>query len=64
MFATVAPNTFRIPISLVRCSAVNAAKPNKPRAEMMMVMIEKIRMMCETFISALYILLKLSSRKV
>ncbi len=28
---TLAPNTLRIPISLVRCSAVNVAKPNKPR---------------------------------
>ena len=28
---TEAPNTFRIPISLVRCSAIKDAKPNKPK---------------------------------
>src|SRR6187401_1739372 len=33
-FATEAPNTFRIPISLVRCSATNDASPNNPRQEM------------------------------
>ncbi len=38
MFATVAPNTFRIPISLERCSAVNAAKLNKPRQEIIIAM--------------------------
>src|SRR6185437_4293814 len=30
---TDAPNTFLIPISLVRCSAINDASPNKPRHE-------------------------------
>src|SRR5690606_27276712 len=29
-FDTDAPNTFLIPTSFVRCSAVNAASPNKP----------------------------------
>ena len=28
---TVAPNTLRTPISLMRCSAINDAMPNKPR---------------------------------
>ena len=32
----LAPNTFRMPISLVRCSAVNIARPNKPREEIKM----------------------------
>src|SRR5665213_366237 len=32
-FKTVAPNTFRIPISLIRCSATNDDKPNKPMQE-------------------------------
>lgn len=30
----VAPSTFRIPISLVRCSAVKETSPNNPRQEM------------------------------
>src|SRR5690606_23536516 len=30
---TEAPMTLRIPISLVRCSAMNVASPNKPRHE-------------------------------
>jgi hypothetical protein len=32
MLATDAPSTLRTPISLVRCSAVKAARPNSPRA--------------------------------
>ena len=34
--ATLAPNTFLIPISFVRCSAVNNTNPNNPRHEMNM----------------------------
>ncbi len=33
---TDAPNTFRTPISLVRCSATKEARPNKPKQEMKM----------------------------
>jgi len=39
---TVAPKTFRMPIYFVRCSAVNAAKPNKPRPVMMIVSVANI----------------------
>ncbi len=31
IFDTEAPNTFRMPISLVRCAAAKADKPNIPR---------------------------------
>ena len=34
---TVAPSTFRMPISFVRCSAVKAARPNNPSPVMMIV---------------------------
>src|SRR5215212_5884298 len=61
---TDAPNTFLIPISLVRCSAVKAAKANNPSAEIIMATREKIKMSVDVFISALYNLLKLSSKKV
>src|SRR6185312_11281663 len=30
---TVAPSTFRTPISLTRCSAMKEARPNNPRQE-------------------------------
>src|SRR3546814_7700709 len=33
---TEAPNAFRMPISFVRCSAVNAVKPKRPRQEIKM----------------------------
>ena len=33
---TDAPNTFLTPISFLRCSATNDAKPNKPRQEITM----------------------------
>ena len=33
-----APSTLRIPISLVRCCAINSAKPNNPRQVMMVAM--------------------------
>src|SRR5919199_2266294 len=38
MLVTDAPITFRIPISLVRCSAVNMASPNNPIQEIKMAM--------------------------
>ena len=31
MFETEAPNTFRTPISFVRCAVANNDKPSKPR---------------------------------
>ena len=37
---SVAPNTFRIPISFVRCSAVNEARPNNPSQVIIMVRLE------------------------
>src|SRR3954453_19129869 len=41
----LAPNTLRIPISLMRCSTLNVVSPNKPRQEMKMAMMVKYRMM-------------------
>ena len=41
MPATLAPNTFRTPISFVRCAATNEANPNKPRQEMAIASIAK-----------------------
>ena len=38
---TEAPTTFRIPISLVRCSATKDAKPKSPRQEIKMASIAK-----------------------
>ncbi len=38
MLATLAPNTFLTPISLVRCSALKVARPNKPRQEIRIAM--------------------------
>src|SRR5690606_7042589 len=35
-FATLAPSTFRMPISLVRCSATKDARPKRPRHEIKM----------------------------
>ncbi len=34
--STLAPKTFRTPISLTRCSAVKEARPKSPRQEMKM----------------------------
>jgi len=42
---TDAPSTLRMPISLVRCSAVNVASPKRPRHAI------KIAMMAEYFMS-------------
>ena len=41
--ATDAPNTLRMPISLVRCSAMNDARPNKPKHEIKMARMETIK---------------------
>src|SRR5678815_2626850 len=45
MPAVLAPNTLRMPISLIRCSTLNVVRPNKPRQEMKMAMMVKYRMM-------------------
>src|SRR4051812_4812949 len=39
--ALLAPNTLRMPISLVRCSTVKVVNPNKPRHEIKMATIVK-----------------------
>ncbi len=36
MFGMEAPNTFLIPISLMRCSVLNVARPNNPSDAMKM----------------------------
>ena len=36
MLVTLAPNTFRTPISFMRCSALKVANPNKPKQEIKM----------------------------
>ena len=41
IFGTEAPSTLRIPISLVRCSAVNVANPNKPKQEIKIAIMAK-----------------------
>src|ERR1700730_12670812 len=38
---TLAPKTFRTPISLVRCSATKEANPNNPKQEMNMARLAK-----------------------
>ena len=41
MLPTLAPNTFLTPISLIRCSALKAARPNSPRQEINIAMMVK-----------------------
>src|SRR6516225_7850908 len=53
---TVAPNTFLIPISLVRCSVVYVLKPNRPRQATKMVSAENIFKMVPVTCSAAYVL--------
>jgi len=48
----VAPNTFRMPISFVRCSATNAAKPNRPIQAIKIATEEKITDTMFVFCSA------------
>ncbi len=54
MLATLAPNTLRTPISLVRCSAVKVARPKRPRQEIRMAIPEKMLNSRPAFRSALY----------
>ena len=53
ILATEAPKTLRIPISLVRCSAAKAAKPNKPKHDTKMATMEnalnKVAIRCSLF---------------
>src|SRR6267378_71753 len=58
-----APNTFRIPISFVRCTAVYDDNPINPRQEMMMASTVKMLMILPNRLSSLYWLLYRSSRK-
>ena len=51
---TDAPNTFRIPTSLVFCSAVYEASPNNPRQEMKMAIAPKILKSCPSCFSDRY----------
>jgi hypothetical protein len=61
---TLAPNTFRIPISLVLCSAMKADKANKPRQAMIIASTEKLVNIAEVRRTSVYMFAKLSSRKV
>src|SRR4051812_37288160 len=56
MLITLAPNTFLIPISLERCSVLNADKPNKPIEPTIMAITAKIHKRLLSFSSLLYIL--------
>ena len=63
IFVTEAPNTFRMPISFVRCKVVNEARPNNPRQATNMARLVKRVNTCPKRWSALYCLSKWSSRK-
>ena len=52
MPVTLEPSTLRIPISLLRCSALNAARPNRPRQEITMATSVNELMICESTISS------------
>src|SRR5689334_19547539 len=60
---TLAPSTFRMPISRVRCSTVNIVRPNKPRQQMNMPRNANQLDSLLTICSLLYNLLKLSLAK-
>src|SRR5215203_5193095 len=64
MFLILAPNTFRIPISFVRCSAINAESANKPRQAMIIANTAKLVKMLPVRFTSSYILAKRSSMKV
>src|ERR1700722_13659238 len=51
---TDAPITFLIPISLVRCSALKAARPKRPRQEIMIAITVNELIMRDMMISFLY----------
>lgn len=58
-----APSTFLMPISLVRCSAVNAARPKRPRQPTKIAITEKMAKIVPILSSARYISSNRSSRK-
>ena len=51
---TLAPNTFLIPISLVRCSALNMMRPSKPMQEITMARAEKYLLSLPMMVSLTY----------
>src|SRR5688572_23320854 len=63
MERTLAPRTFRMPISFTRCSALNAASAKRPMLPINIAMPVKIRRRVPSLSSARYILAKLSSIK-
>ena len=52
---TLAPSTLRIPISLVRCFAINVANPNNPKQAINMASTENITERVPTLCSARYL---------
>ena len=64
MVLTFAPNTFRTPISFMRCVMANADKPNKPRHAMKIAMHANIVNMVPCLCSDSYSFANLSSRNV
>src|ERR1700749_2405131 len=61
---TLAPNTLRMPISLLRCSALKAARPKRPKQEMIIAIMVKELMICDMVISAWYCFCTSWSRNV
>jgi hypothetical protein len=49
----LAPSTFRMPISLVRCSTLNVVRPNNPRQEIKMAIIVKYLIIAASLSSAI-----------
>src|SRR4030095_16881915 len=61
---TLAPSTLRMPISLLRCSAMNADKANKPRQAIMIANTAKLVNILPVRCTSAYMLAKLSSKNV
>jgi hypothetical protein len=55
----LAPNTLRMPISLIRCSTLNVVNPNRPRQEIKIAIMVKYLMIEASLSSAAYIFLKI-----
>lgn len=64
MPCTLAPNTFRIPISLRRCAAIKAGGANNPKQAMMMANTAKLVKMVRVRCTSSYIWANSWSRKV
>ena len=62
MSRTEAPSTFRIPTSLVRCTAIKEMRPYNPNELMKMAMPEKIFVMEESRSSSAYCRATFSSK--